>query len=97
MKKVVVANNSQFELFIPSIEEALKGGMLMQEFNKIKSLRVGAGMTQEEMAKALGMTKPTYASRESNINEWKLSEMHAFIEVINKATGGNYSVKDIFF
>lgn len=69
----------------------------MQEFNRIKSVRVGAGLTQDQMATALGMSKPTYVSRENNLDEWKVAEMNAFIDVINKATGQNYSVKDIFF
>lgn len=69
----------------------------MQEFNKVKSIRVGAGITQDQMAATLGISKPTYISRENNPDDWKLSEMNAFTEAINKATGQNYSVKDIFF
>lgn len=97
MKREVIANNSRFELFIPSLEEALKGGMTMQEFNKVRAFRAGAGLTQEQMAEALGMTKPTYKSREDGTSEWKASEMNKFVDTVNQATGGNYSVKDIFF
>lgn len=97
MKKVVVTKNSVFEIFIPSYEEAVKGGSAMQEFNRIKSVRVGAGLTQPQMAEALGMSTPTYVNRENGIGDWKLSEMQKFIEVINNATGSNYNAKDIFF
>lgn len=85
------------EIWTPNVDDILKGGISMQEFNKVKSIRVGAGITQDQMAAALGISKPTYISRENNLDEWKLSEMNAFIDVINKATGQNYSVKDIFF
>lgn len=69
----------------------------MQEFNRIKSFRVGAGVSQSQMAKALGMTIPTYKSREDGSSDWKLSEMNKFVEVVNENTGRTYSVKDIFF
>lgn len=69
----------------------------MQEFNRIKSVRVGAGLTQPQMAEALGMSVPTYVNRENGIGDWKLSEMQKFIEVVNKASGMNYNAKDIFF
>jgi DNA-binding XRE family transcriptional regulator len=85
------------EIWTPNIEEVLKGGRGMQEFNKIKSLRTGAGITQDQMAKALGMSVPTYVNRENGIGDWKLSEMQKFIEVVNNATGSNYNAKDIFF
>lgn len=97
-KRVLVeAQNGNFELWIPNIEEALKGGITMQEFNKVKSFRVGAGLTQPQMADALGMSIPTYVNRENGIGDWRLSEMQKFADVVNQATGGNYSVKDIFF
>ena len=69
----------------------------MQEFNKIKSFRTGAGITQDQMAEALGISKQTYTTRENGTSDWKLSEMNAFTDTVNKATGQNYSVKDIFF
>ena len=95
--KFETPNGRVIEIWTPNVEEILKGGISMQEFNKVKSIRVGAGITQDQMAAALGISKPTYISRENNLDEWKLSEMNAFIDVINKATGQNYSVKDIFF
>lgn len=95
--KIETRKGNIIEIWIPNIEEVLKGGRGMQEFNKIKSLRVGAGITSDAMAEKLGMSKPTYISRESNRGDWKLSEMETFTKVINEATGENYSVQDIFF
>ena len=69
----------------------------MENFNKIKSFRVGAGITQDQMAEKLGMSTKTYKSREDNRADWKLSEMDAFTKVINEATGQNHSIQDIFF
>ena len=99
-KKVIVEGpHSKFELWVPDIETALnkEGGSKMQEFNKVKSFRVGAGITLEQMADALGISKPTYMARENGTSDFKLTEMNTFTETINKATGQNYSVKDIFF
>lgn len=95
--KIETPKGRIIEIWTPNIEEVLKGGTSMQEFNKIKSLRTGAGITQDQMAKALGMSVPTYKLREDNRADWKLSEMTAFTDTINKATGANYSIKDIFF
>ena len=69
----------------------------MQEFNKIKSARVGAGLTQEQMAEALGIATRTYQFKENGAADWKLSEMNKFAEIISNSTGQQYSVKDIFF
>lgn len=97
-KRVLVeAQNGSFELWIPNIEDELKGGIAMQEFNRVKSIRVGAGLTQPQMAEALGISTPTYINRENGIGDWRLSEMQKFAEVISQATGREYSVKDIFF
>lgn len=97
-KKVTVQGKKcNFELWIPSIEEELKGGIKMQEFNKVKAFRVGAGLTQDQMADALGVSRRTYQAKEDGSSEWKTSEMAKFVEVVNAATGSNYSVKDIFF
>ena len=69
----------------------------MQEFNRVKSIRVGAGITQEQMANALGISIPTYKAKEDGKSDWKLSEMNKFTEAVNEATGCTYSTKDIFF
>ena len=97
-KKVVVEGfNSNFELWIPDVESIFKeGGIKVQEFNRVKSFRTGAGLSQEQMAKELGLSTRTYQSKENGSADWKLSEMTKFAEIINEATGRQYSIKDIF-
>lgn len=97
-KRVLVeAQNGNFELWIPNIEDLLKGVKGMQEFNRVKSFRVGAGLTLKQMADALGMSRPTYKAKEDGTSDWKLSEMNKFADVVNQATGCTYNAKDIFF
>lgn len=97
-KKIIVeAQNDTFELWIPYVEDLLKGVKKMQEFNRVKSIRVGAGLTQDQMAKELGLATRTYQYKENGTADWKLSEMTKFAEIISQATGREYSVKDIFF
>ena len=95
--KIETRKGNIIEIWVPNIEEALKGGRSMQEFNKIKSFRTGAGLTLDQMAEALGISKQTYMTRENGTSDWKLSEMNAFTDTVNKTTGQKYSVKDIFF
>ena len=95
--KIETPKGRIIEIWTPNIEEVLKGGRSMQEFNKIKSFRTGAGLTLDQMAEALGISKQTYMTRENGTSDWKLSEMNAFTDTINKTTGCEYSVKDIFF
>lgn len=96
-KRVLVeAQNDNFELWIPNIEDLLKGVKKMQEFNRVKSIRVGAGITQEKMAAELGMSVKTYKAKEDGVSDWKLTEANKFVDVVNNTTGGNYNIKDIF-
>lgn len=95
--KIETPKGRIIEIWTPDIEEVLKGGISMQEFNKVKSIRVGAGITQDQIAKVLGISKTTYNAKENGASDWKLTEMNAFTDAINKATGQNCSVKDIFF
>lgn len=69
----------------------------MEMFNKVKSFRTGAGITQDQMADALGISRTAYVSKENGLVDWKLNEMKKFIEKVNESTGCEYSVKDIFF
>lgn len=95
--KIETPKGRIIEIWTPNIEEVLKGGRGMQEFNKIKSFRTGAGITQYQMADALGISRSAYVSKENGQVDWKLNEMKKFIEKINESTGCEYSVKDIFF
>lgn len=69
----------------------------MQEFNKIKSVRVGAGITQNQMADILGISRQCYILKENGTKEFKLKEANVFVETVNKETGKYYTIKDIFF
>lgn len=69
----------------------------MEVFNKIKSIRTGANLTQDQMAKALGISRTTYINKENGLVDWKLSEMNKFADTVNENTGTSLSVKDIFF
>ena len=69
----------------------------MEVFNNVKSFRTGAGITQDQMADALGISRTAYVSKENGQVDWKLNEMKKFIEKVNESTGCEYSVKDIFF
>lgn len=93
-----ITPNGVFEVFRPDVEEELKkGGCRMEAFNKVKSFRVGANITQEAMADLLGMSRKTYRAKEDGSIEWKMSEMSKFVDAINKATGSEYTPNDIFF
>lgn len=94
MNKVIVEHNGRtIELYRPNIEDLLKGGKGM---NKVRMYRSGAKITLEDMAEALGISKPTYISRENGESDWKLEEMKKFVNVINVATNSHYTINDIF-
>lgn len=96
--KITTPSGRVIYIWTPVIEDLLKGGNHnMQEFNKIKSIRVGAGITQQQMANALGVSRPTYMAKEEGTSDWKLSEMQNFVNYINEVTGKSYNAKDIFF
>ena len=69
----------------------------MQDFNKIKSARVGAGITQEQMAECLKISRQNYIAKENGNIEFKLKEANKFVKKVNKETGNNYKIEDIFF
>ena len=85
------------EIWTPNVEDLLKGGKPMETFNKVKSFRVGAKITQEKMAEYLGLSRSAYILKESGNADWRLSEMNKFVEVINENTGSTYTAADIFF
>ena len=43
---------------------------------KIKALRQRQSLTQGDIATELGMTRPTYASRESGESSWRIDELN---------------------
>lgn len=42
---------------------------------RIKALRHRESLTQGDVANELGMTRPTYASRESGESSWRIDEL----------------------
>lgn len=42
---------------------------------RIKALRQRQGLNQGDVAAELGMTRPTYASRESGESSWRIDEL----------------------
>ena len=53
------------------------------ENRKLKSLRVLHGMTQGDMAELLGMTKPTYRTRENGQHDFTESEINTILNTFN--------------
>lgn len=49
----------------------------MSEKMTVRALRVNRGKTQEECAKFLGMSNPTYRSKEDDttLDKWKFNEL----------------------
>ena len=91
MKKRIIVEgpHSNFELWVPCveklfIEEGVKGGRSMQEFNKVKAFRVGVGLTQEQMAKAIDVHVNTYRTLEENPTKFNVEQIKKFTEEINK-------------
>lgn len=64
---------------------------------KIIGYRSMLGMTQNEMAKQLGVSENTYRKKEHGKVPFKDFEMEKFQEVIVERTGINVSISDIFF
>lgn len=53
----------------------------MERRMTVKQARVGVDMTQEEMAKALGVSTSTYASWEKKPLQFKVDKLQKFTEV----------------
>jgi DNA-binding XRE family transcriptional regulator/uncharacterized phage-associated protein len=56
---------------------------MINYIGKIKEIRVKSGMTQEEVAKVIGVSRPTYASIEAGKQELSLEEAQKFVEHFN--------------
>lgn len=52
---------------------------------KIKSRRVEKGLTQETIAKKLGIAKPTYSLKENGKRQFTENEMIALSKILNKS------------
>lgn len=63
--------------------------------NKLKGYRVMCNMTQDEMAKAIGISREGYNKKEKD-DEFSVTEKLAIIAVLN-AKGLDVKIQDIFF
>lgn len=58
---------------------------------RLKGLRVEKGLSQEDMAKLIGMPHSSYQRKESGKNQFLLTEAYSISIVLNK------EIRDIFF
>ena len=63
--------------------------------NRVKGYRTMLGMTQEEMAKAIGVSINTYREMESNPEKFKIDQANKFLEVVNQVDN-TITLNDIF-
>ena len=63
--------------------------------NKVRGFRTMVGMTQEEMAKELGVSLNTYRAYEDNPEKMSVEIANKFIGIINK-TDSTITMNDIF-
>lgn len=64
--------------------------------NKVKMYRTGVGLSQEQMAKALGISTNTYCKKETGKSEFTRSEMLAFVSAV-KQKDASATLEKIFF
>ena len=67
----------------------------MNSLNKVRGFRTMVGMTQEEMAKELGVSINTYRTYEDNPEKMSVEIANKFIGIINK-TDNTITMNDIF-
>ena len=67
----------------------------MNSLNKVRGFRTMVGMTQEEMAKELGVSVNTYRAYEDNPEKMSVEIANKFIGIINK-TDNTITMNDIF-
>ena len=63
--------------------------------NKVKGFRIMLGMTQEEMAAAIGISINTYRTWEDDPGKFKLEQAQKFTKVVNKVDP-TITLADIF-
>ena len=63
--------------------------------NKVRGYRVACNITQEEMAKALGISDRTYGKLEADPSNFTLEQMNKYMAKINEVNK-NVVLTDIF-
>ena len=58
--------------------------MILEKVNLVKAYRIGVGLTQEQMANAIGIHVNTYRNLEDNPTKFSVEQVKKFIEEINK-------------
>lgn len=64
--------------------------------DKIKGYRIAAGLTKEEAARALGISKVSYENKEAARFEFKKSELEALFKLL-KPKIPKLQFEDLFF
>ena len=59
----------------------------MNKLNKLKGARAEKGYSQGEMADKLGISRDSYNQKENGKSEFKLSEIIAIMEILDKEFG----------
>lgn len=65
-------------------------------YSNLKAELSRANVTSAEVAKAIGMTRQGFYSKKNGINDWKLSQMVALQDYINKKLNTNYTLDYLF-
>lgn len=65
--------------------------------NKLKGYRVMAGLTQKDMAEALGISKISYVQKENDKGTFNINEVKKIIEILNSKLDKVVNTEDIFF
>lgn len=68
-----------------------KGGVRMINLKRLKGLRVENDLSQEDMAKLIGISSSSYQRKESGENQFLLIEADKIAKVLKK------DIRDIFF
>ena len=58
--------------------------MILEKVNLVKAYRTGAGLTQEQMAKAIDVHVNTYRALEENPTKLSVEQAKKFVEEINR-------------
>ena len=58
--------------------------MILEKVNLVKAYRTGAGLTQEQMAKAIDVHVNTYRALEENPTKFSVEQAKKFVEEINR-------------
>lgn len=57
---------------------------MVERHSKLKGARVEKGLTQEDMAKRIGISTYSYLMKENGKRDFTLSEMKKICEILNK-------------